>query len=44
MLVLAVSTGVVESVSARVRLVRIPQLLLTACIMATLALILVLVR
>jgi formate hydrogenlyase subunit 4 len=43
MVVVAVATGVVESVGARVRLVRVPQLLLAACIMAALALILVLV-
>ncbi len=42
--VLAVVTGAVESVSTRVRLNRIPQLLLAACIMAALGLILVLVE
>lgn len=41
---LAAATGVVESIGTRVRLARIPQLLLAACIMAALALILVLVR
>lgn len=44
MVVLAVATGVVESVGTRVRLTRIPQLLLAACIIAALALILVVVR
>jgi formate hydrogenlyase subunit 4 len=43
MLLLAIVTGLVESVGTRVRLVRIPQLLVAACIMAALALILVLV-
>lgn len=42
MLVLAVVVGVVESVMARLRMGRVPQLLLGASVLATLALILVL--
>jgi formate hydrogenlyase subunit 4 len=42
MLVLAVSIGVVESVMARFRLVRIPQLLVGATILAAFAMLLVL--
>lgn len=42
MIVLAVSIGVVESVMARLRLVRIPQLLVGATILAAFALLLVL--
>jgi formate hydrogenlyase subunit 4 len=43
MVVVAVATGIVESVGVRVRLIRVPQLLVAACIMAALALTLVLV-
>jgi formate hydrogenlyase subunit 4 len=42
MLVLAVATGLVESSMARLRLVHVPQLLVAAGVLATLALVLVL--
>lgn len=41
MILLAVVTGVVESVMARLRLVRVPQLLVAASILSTIALVLV---
>ena len=44
MAAVGVATGLVESASARLRLQRVPQLLLAACIMAALALLLVAVR
>jgi formate hydrogenlyase subunit 4 len=40
MLLLAIAIGVVESVMARLRLVRIPQLLVTACLLAAFGLVL----
>jgi len=42
MVLLAVCIGVVESVMARYRLVRIPQMLLAACVLAAFAMMLVL--
>ena len=42
MLVLAIITGIVESTMARLRLVRVPQLLVAAGVLSTLALVLVL--
>ena len=42
MLVLAVAIGVVESVMARLRLLRIPQLLVAACILSAFAMLLIL--
>ncbi len=42
MFVLAVATGCVESTMARLRLVRVPQLLVAATVLSVLALILVL--
>jgi formate hydrogenlyase subunit 4 len=40
MLLLAIAIGVVESVMARLRLVRVPQLLVTACLLAAFGLVL----
>jgi formate hydrogenlyase subunit 4 len=42
MLVLAITVGVVESVMARLRLVRIPQLLVGATILSAFAMLLIL--
>jgi formate hydrogenlyase subunit 4 len=42
MLLMAVAIGVVESVMARLRLVRIPQLLVAACILSAFAMLLIL--
>jgi formate hydrogenlyase subunit 4 len=44
MIVLAALTGVVESVMARLRMARVPQLLVAACAFSVLALVLVLRR
>ncbi len=44
MAVLAVAVGVVESVMARLRMIRVPQLLVAACAFSVLALVLVLRR
>jgi formate hydrogenlyase subunit 4 len=42
LLLAAVAVGVVESVMARLRLVRIPQLLVAACILSAFAMLLIL--
>jgi formate hydrogenlyase subunit 4 len=42
MILLSVSIGVVESVMARYRLVRVPQMLLASCVLAAFAMMLVL--
>jgi formate hydrogenlyase subunit 4 len=42
MLGLAVTIGIVESIMARLRLVRIPQLLVAACILSAFSMLLIL--